>query len=376
MSVHDKLAVARLILSCPDCHTATTEELRCNSCGRCFQPAEDGIISALRTDLEARPTSQNEVEQLIRQTGEGEQGANVVRYEQLFHDEQATYYDTLFADPLPLREYYKRMVLTQIYPMVRNQPFVVDLCCGTGKSSLPLLERGILVVGIDVSRQMLRIYQNKCRAAGFNHVLLIHADASRPPLRPASCHAITMIGGLHHIRDQAGCVTACCQALAVSGRLVFHEPLHTGKRSRVSRVLENLYALLEPKRLKAAIGRRIGFPVQALPSDHTQGTALSFSPYEKPFTSAAELQALIPAEMTAILVRSQGIVSLREFPSLLQGPLGIPLAHLVTLFDEYLAKRSNAWDGDAIFAVFEKKSASAPLNREVIDGSVCDASAA
>jgi SAM-dependent methyltransferase len=351
--------IAARILCCPDCLRAVGAELQCPACGRDFAPEADGIIDALPAAMKDVAKSKEEIQAAIDSAGPGEHGRRVVLYEKAFHDQQASYYDRLFADPLPVGEYYRHLVRDQIYSFVRGAEFVVDLCCGTGKSSMPLVERGIPVVGIDVSREMLRSYRRKAEAKGRPGLTLVHADASCPPLRAGSCGAITMIGGLHHIQDRAGSVEQCWKALGKAGLLIYHEPLKTGKRSRASRWLENVYALTDPARAWRALGRRLGFrglvgkagPGGTPPAlDHAEE---DFTPYERPFTAVEELLALVPPGAEVAALRSQGQLSFREFARPWQRPIGVPLAALVVRLDDRLSRRAGT--GDALFAVFRKR---------------------
>ncbi len=43
---------------------------------------------------------------------------------------------------------------------------VIDVGCGPGRNLLPLAERGFRVVGVDLSREMLKAFQSKAEAAG------------------------------------------------------------------------------------------------------------------------------------------------------------------------------------------------------------------
>ena len=57
-------------------------------------------------------------------------------------------------------------------------------------------------------------------------------------------------------------------------------------------------------------------------------------------------------------MRAQGLMSFREFPRWLQGSLGRPVASLVVRLDDWLGRRDpQNWPGDALFAVFKKRSA-------------------
>lgn len=350
--VGDLASLAARVLCCPECRGPLTGELLCNACGRSLTPGSDGIIGALPLAMQRAAGRKEELQHRIAGEADQARDRDIVLYEQAFHDEQAGYYDHLFADPLPLRRYYQRLVGRQIRSYVAEAEFVVDLCCGTGKSSLPLVAQGSTVVAIDVSREMLRTYQRKCAERGFTRVLFIHADASHPPLRAASCAAIVMLGGLHHIQEQAACVSTCADALAPSGLLILHEPLQSGQRSRLARVLENIYALLDPARVRNAVLRRLGAKV---PPRAAAEPVDDFTPYEKPFKSVAELLAIMPEGMSPVELRSQGVLSFREFPRTLQNALGAPLASAIVATDARLSRsKSYGWAGDALFAVMRK----------------------
>jgi SAM-dependent methyltransferase len=351
----NETGIAAQVLCCPDCGADLSAALRCQQCGRSLTPGEGGIIGALPAAMAAECAAKSELQRIIDAAAPEGRAGKIVLYEKAFHDEQAAYYDKLFADPLPLRQYYKRLVDRDVYGLVRGREIVVDLCCGTGKSSLPLIERGVPVVGMDVSREMLRIYKRKCEEKGYRNVTLIQADASRPPLRRGSCGAIIMIGGLHHIPERAACVQRCWDALTSKGILIFHEPLKTGSSSKLGAAAENLYALTDPGRVWKALKRRIGWNPEKKAQELPAACGPDFTPYERPFTSSQELVDLMPGQAEALALRSQGVLSFREFAPYLQGRSGVPLAAFIVRLDEWLAKRSRARGcGDALFAVFRK----------------------
>jgi SAM-dependent methyltransferase len=340
------------VLECPDCAAALDPTLTCVACRRSFMPEDDGIVNALPRAMQRADSSKEQLQQAIGDDDANAHEAKVVLYEQAFHDEQAAYYDRLFGDPLPLRSYYRHLVGHQIYGYVRGARFVVDLCCGTGKSSGPLLGRGMTVIGMDVSREMLRIYQRKY--AGASQPILVHADASHPPLRPGSCRAVSMIGGLHHLPDREGSLRSCCAALADGGVLILHEPLKTGTVSRLAALLENLYVFTDPPRVWKAIRRRLGSGNAARPETRESEGPPDFTPYERPFTSSDELLGEMPLGMRPLVLRSQGALSFRQFGPALQSAIGRPVAAFVVHLDEWLSRRGDA-AGDEIFEVFRKE---------------------
>ncbi len=72
---------------------------------------------------------------------------------------------------------------------------VLELGVGTGRLALPLLERGIPVVGIDLSRKMLDL----SRAKGMDR--LVVGDACQLPFRPQSFDAVLAVHVLHLIKS-------------------------------------------------------------------------------------------------------------------------------------------------------------------------------
>jgi SAM-dependent methyltransferase len=330
-------------------------DLRCKGCTRSFVPDVDGIIDALPSQLERPALDKDKLRQAIETGTVQAHDESVVLYERAFHDQQAAYYDKMFGDPLPLRLYYRRLVAVEIFRLVRSCPFVIDLCCGTGKSSAPLIGRGLTVIGIDVSREMLRGYRAKFPSP--LNPILIHADASRPPLQPGSCRALMMVGGLHHIPDRAASLRACCESLTEEGMLILHEPLKTGRKSRTGLLLDNLYAALEPSRVWFAVARRVGIAGNRPPraDQPSEEQRLEFTPFERPFTSPTELIDEVPSSMRSVVLRSQGDLSFRTFPRALQSWVGHPLAAFIVRVDDWIAKgRGIHASGDALFAVLRK----------------------
>lgn len=355
--------LARQVLVCPDCGSPVSEELACPSCRRSLAPDADGIIAAMPASLTHPASDARALEGAIEATSGAVRSEQIVAYEQLFHDEQAPHYDHLLSDPLPIPVYYDRLIRHQVYSHVKDFGCVVDLCCGTGKSSLPLLEKGMPIVAIDVSRQMLLRYRDKCRSRGLDKVVFVQGDATRPPLAPRSCEAIMMIGGLHHVPDQDKCLANCGEALAPNGLLILHEPLKTGQTSRTAALLDNVYALCDIGRVLRALRRRIGLQGGSNPNSAAAAEPVPhFTPYEQPFTSAEGLTAIAPPSLETVVLRSQAVLSCHEFPPVLQGKFGHSLARVIVHLDERMNTREQ-WSGDALFAVF-RKTAQGPMKRQ------------
>jgi ubiquinone/menaquinone biosynthesis C-methylase UbiE len=60
---------------------------------------------------------------------------------------------------------------------------VVEIGCGTGRLTLPLMDRGATVVAMDHSLESLRRLRSKLGESGSERLQLVQADATRQPVR-------------------------------------------------------------------------------------------------------------------------------------------------------------------------------------------------
>lgn len=96
---------------------------------------------------------------------------------------------------------------------------VLDLSCGTGNYALTLAQRGLGVVGVDLSEPMLRLAQEKAGRAGVE-LALVQADAKALPFRPRTFDLVTVILGLEFIRDPGRTLEEVRRILKPGARLV------------------------------------------------------------------------------------------------------------------------------------------------------------
>jgi SAM-dependent methyltransferase len=95
---------------------------------------------------------------------------------------------------------------------------VVDLGCGTGTLSLLLSEEGYDVTGVDFSPEMIARARRKARDVAF-----VEADASAPPLAPASYDVVLSRHVLWAMPDPAAALARWEDLLRDGGRLVLVE---------------------------------------------------------------------------------------------------------------------------------------------------------
>jgi len=83
-----------------------------------------------------------------------------------------------------------------------SNSIVVDLGCGNGRHLLPCAERFKRVVGVDISRNLLKIVQGKVENKGFENVLLLRSDLAELPIKDNSFDGVLFIASLHNIKGR------------------------------------------------------------------------------------------------------------------------------------------------------------------------------
>lgn len=110
----------------------------------------------------------------------------------------AKYYDTLMRDA----QYGKRAdYIYSLFDKFGKIPtLLLDLACGTGGFSNEFARRGIPVIGVDVSEEMLSVASEKSRAQGLD-VLYLCQPAQSLDLYGTVDGAVCLIDSLNHITD-------------------------------------------------------------------------------------------------------------------------------------------------------------------------------
>ncbi len=82
---------------------------------------------------------------------------------------------------------------------IPDRSIALDVGCGNGRHASALLDRGIRVVGLDISRSLLRLAQDRIPRGAARHVNWLEAEAGAIPLRDGSADAALCIAVLHHL---------------------------------------------------------------------------------------------------------------------------------------------------------------------------------
>lgn len=110
----------------------------------------------------------------------------------------AKYYDRLMSDC----DYTERAdYLLGLFDRMGHTPMcMLDLCCGTGSMTVELARRGVDMIGVDMSADMLSVARMKCEAAGVQPLLLCQ-DAAQLDLYGTVDSAVCTLDSLNHITD-------------------------------------------------------------------------------------------------------------------------------------------------------------------------------
>ncbi|MFH0753856.1 MAG: class I SAM-dependent methyltransferase [Candidatus Omnitrophota bacterium] len=94
---------------------------------------------------------------------------------------------------------------------------VLDFGCGTGLVTLPIARQVKSVTGVDSSRGMLDVLEEKTRQQKTGHITILHADLSQGGVLNGPYHALISSMTLHHIKDTSGILKCFHQAILKDG---------------------------------------------------------------------------------------------------------------------------------------------------------------
>ncbi len=108
-----------------------------------------------------------------------------------------------------------------------QESHILELGCGTGFLTLPLLKRGHRLTGVDLSHDMLRVLRKKISEPAKSRVTLKASGVEDFLETDSGTHdAVVLSALLHHLYDVESTVQRICAKLSAGGcLLIFFEPL-------------------------------------------------------------------------------------------------------------------------------------------------------
>jgi SAM-dependent methyltransferase len=228
------------LLRCPECHAETMQvdvlrgddsqieegRLECGRCATWFR-IENGIADLLplrlrRWALYEAFSARHNVALTVGQRG----GAPISQLEQVRFF--AEYHEAYEADVVE-SPYYR--VLDEVKFVdwtrrrVRAADHVLEIGCGSGRQSLPLVRRRAVTLGIDLSEEMLLTARAKLAVeGGADRAEFVVGSAEDPPVRLDAFDACVIYGALHHFEDPLCVLREGAARVRRGGRMYVLEP--------------------------------------------------------------------------------------------------------------------------------------------------------
>ena len=79
---------------------------------------------------------------------------------------------------------------------------VADIGCGNGRHLIPCAQRCKKTLGVDISKELLHIVQNKLEENKIYNTTLIHSDVVSLPIKDNTVDAVLYIASLHNIKEK------------------------------------------------------------------------------------------------------------------------------------------------------------------------------
>lgn len=136
---------------------------------------------------------------------------------------------------------------------------VLDACGGSGYASLELGAMGLDVVTVDISPDMLAIYERKASAAGLTATVDVGEIASFLSMSRDQWDLVVFSSALHHLDDYRGVLDAVRERLAPGGVIAtVFDPIAAGKLAQRIRYADYLLwlAVTRPRAFLGRLGHR------------------------------------------------------------------------------------------------------------------------
>lgn len=168
----------------------------------------------------------------------------------LFYKAMSEFYDLI--DIVYFRD-YDNSPRKVVFESIGNEEKVLDLCTGTATNALKIAKSKPLseVIGIDLSKDMLKIAQGKVKKSKVQNIKLYHMDATNMRFQDKFFDKILLSLVLHEVEENLAVLAEAKRVLKDKGEIIVTEWEKSRKFSR--RALFLPIDILEPKPFKSFI---------------------------------------------------------------------------------------------------------------------------
>ena len=132
-------------------------------------------------------------------------------------DRAVEYYDETRGFPPGIAEQVSDSLLSAL----PEAAWMLEIGVGTGRIALPLMQRGLALTGLDVSRKMMARLAQKWSASSLRTPLrLVQGDATRLPLAPGLFDAVLGVHIFHLISESPAALEEARRVLKPGGSLL------------------------------------------------------------------------------------------------------------------------------------------------------------
>lgn len=85
---------------------------------------------------------------------------------------------------------------------IKEKKITADISCGNGRHLFPLAKKSKKTIGLDISKNMLRIVKKKIQEQKIENIELIEANAVNIPLKNNTIDHLIYIAALHNIKGR------------------------------------------------------------------------------------------------------------------------------------------------------------------------------
>jgi ubiquinone/menaquinone biosynthesis C-methylase UbiE len=133
---------------------------------------------------------------------------------------------------------------------------ILDIGCGNGSLTLPLLQAGNQITFLDQSQTMLNIVRSRVPAQFSSQVKTVNAGFMEAQLEPGNFDLITCVGVLAYIRipDRREFINRIKSLLKPGGTLILECTDGPHLISRIGRGYSSLVKILKPSKMRTIVG--------------------------------------------------------------------------------------------------------------------------
>ena len=142
-----------------------------------------------------------------------------------FFSEHGEAYETEVVTS-PFYEIFDRVTVGRwIGRSISENMFVVEVGCGSGRQTIPLLRAGANVLAVDLSEDLLRSARRKILSESFcGYADFVAGTAENLPLMDLAFDAGLIFGSLHHFSNPPVALLAMARVIKPDGRFYLMEP--------------------------------------------------------------------------------------------------------------------------------------------------------